>query len=108
MVQVLPKSLIGKAISYNLARWDRLCIYAHHGHLEIDNNPVENSIRPIAIGRKNYLFAGSHDAAQRAAVVYSLLGTCKINDINPYDWLKNTLAKIPDHKVNCLHELLPL
>lgn len=108
ITQTLPKSSIGKAIAYSLARWDKLCIYAHHGHLEIDNNPVENAIRPMVIGRKNYLFAGSHDAAQRAAIIYSLLGCCKMNDINPYTWLKDTLIKIPDYKANRLAELLPV
>ena len=108
IMQVLPKSTIGKAIAYALARWEKLCIYAHNGYLEIDNNPVENAIRPVALGRKNYLFAGSHDAAQRAAMIYSLLATCKANGIEPYQWLKDTLAKLPEHKANRLHELLPL
>lgn len=108
IMQVLPKSTIGKAIAYALARWEKLCIYAHHGNLEIDNNPVENAIRPVALGRKNYLFAGSHDAAQRAAMVYSLLATCKANSIEPYQWLKDTLAKLPEHKANRLYELLPI
>jgi transposase len=108
VMQVLPKSTIGKAINYALARWDKLCIYTHHGHLEIDNNPVENAIRPVALGRKNYLFAGSHEAAQRAAMIYSLLATCKANGIEPYQWLKDTLAKLPDHKAYKLYELLPI
>jgi transposase len=107
IMQVLPKSAIGKAIAYALARWDKLCIYAQHGHLEIDNNPVENAIRPVALGRKNYLFAGSHEAAQRAAMVYSLMATCKANNIEPYNWLKQTLTIIADHKANKLAELLP-
>lgn len=108
ITQTLPKSSIGKAIAYSLARWDKLCLYAHHGHLEIDNNPVENAIRPMVIGRKNYLFAGSHDAAQRAAIIYSLLGCCKIKNVNPYTWLRDTLSKINDHKADKLDELLPV
>lgn len=106
--EVLPKSAIGIAITYTLSRWDGLCVYITDGKLNIDNNPVENSIRPIAIGRKNYLFAGSHDAAQRTAILYSLFATCKLNDINPYTWLKETLIVIPNHPVNRLEELLPI
>ena len=105
--QVTPQSPIGKAITYTLTRWDKLCIYAHNGHLEIDNNPVENAIRPVALGRKNYLFAGSHEAAQRAAIIYSLIATCKANNIEPYAWLKKTLTIINDYKVNMIYQLIP-
>ena len=105
---VLPSSGISKAIVYSLSRWNELTIYTTNGKLNIDNNPVENSIRPIALGRKNYLFAGSHEAAQRTAIVYSLLGTCKLNGINPLTWLKETLIRLPNHPVNKLNELLPL
>lgn len=107
ITHVTPQSPIGKAIAYALTRWDKLCIYTHNGHLEIDNNPVENAIRPVALGRKNYLFAGSHEAAQRAAIIYSLIATCKAHNIEPYAWLKNTLTIINDCKANKLHELLP-
>jgi transposase len=69
---------------------------------------LENSIRPLAIGRKNYLFAGSHDAAQNAAMIYSFLGTCKINDIEPYKWLKQTLDTLPSYQQDKLQDLLPL
>ena len=88
-------------------RWDKLCLYAKHGELEIDNNLVENAIRPVALGRKNYLFAGSHQAAQRAGMIYSLLASCKHNGIEPTAWLKNILKVLPDHKANQLHLLLP-
>lgn len=108
IIKVTPKSLIGQAIAYSLARWDKLSLYITDGRLEIDNNLVENSIRPVAVGRKNYLFAGSHDAAQRAAMIYSLLGTCKKNGIEPFEWLKNTLSVLPDYKANQLHLLLPI
>ena len=77
------------------------------GHLEIDNNLAENSIRPIALGRKNYLFAGSERGAERAAMMYSFFGTCRKNDINPFAWLKKVLEVIPNWKVNKLAELLP-
>ncbi len=75
--------------------------------LNIDNNPVENSIRPVALGRKNYLFAGSHEAARRSGMLYSLLGTCKMHSIEPYTWLKNILKKIPSYPINKIKELLP-
>lgn len=104
---VLPKSSIGQAIAYTLGLWPRLTRYTQHGQVEIDNNLVENSIRPVAIGRKNYMFAGSHEAAQQAAMIYSFLGTCKINNIEPYGWLKNTLQRLPDHSIQKLDELLP-
>lgn len=104
---VLPKSTIGKALHYSLQRWDKLMVYTTDGRLEIDNNLVENAIRPVAIGRKNYLFAGSHNGARRAAMLYSLLGTCKVNDVNPFEWLKDVLFKIQDYKITNLHELLP-
>jgi transposase len=107
-IQAIPKSPIGKAIAYSLQRWDKLIIYTTDGSLNIDNNPVENAIRPVAIGRKNYLFAGSHDAAQRSAMLYSLLGTCKLHGLNPFEWLKDTLQKINDHPINRIHELLPI
>ena len=106
-IQYLPKTLIGEAICYALNRWEKLMVYANDGKLEIDNNLVENSIRPIAIGRKNYLFAGSHDAAQRAAMIYSLLGTCKLKGVEPFQWLKNVFEVLPDWKFNRLEELLP-
>ena len=91
--KVLPQSPIGKAMGYSLSRWEKLCIYTTDARLKIDNNPVENAIRPVAIGRKNYLFAGSHDAAQRAAMVYSLFATCRLHHIYPYQWLKDVLDR---------------
>lgn len=106
-MQVLPKSAIGKAIAYSLERWERLSAYAGDGQLNIDNNPVENSIRPVALGRKNYLFAGSHEAAKRSGMLYSLLGTCKMHGIDPYTWLKDILGQIADHPVNKIQDLLP-
>ena len=107
ILRVLPKSLIGEAIAYSLGRWEKLSIYATDGKLEIDNNLVENVIRPVALGRKNYLFAGSHEAAQRSAMLYSFMGTCKLRGVEPLQWLKTTLSKLPDYKANRLSELLP-
>jgi transposase len=106
-VQVLPKSAIGKALAYSLQRWDKLSLYIADGRINIDNNPVENSIRPVALGRKNYLFAGSHEAAKRSGMLYSLLGTCKMHGIEPYSWLKDVLQQIADHPINTIQELLP-
>ncbi|MCJ7447983.1 MAG: IS66 family transposase [Bacteroidales bacterium] len=104
---VLPKSSIGQAITYTLGLWNRLTRYTQNGQVEIDNNLIENSIRPVALGRKNYLFAGSHEAAQQAAMIYSFLGTCKINNVEPLGLLKDVLQKIQDHSIQKLDELLP-
>jgi len=104
---VLPKSPMGKAIAYCIPRWDYLMNYLKDGSLEIDNNLAENAIRPIALGRKNYLFAGSARGAERAAMFYSFFGTCRKNNVNPFDWLKKVLEIIPEYKVNKLEELLP-
>lgn len=106
-LSVTPKSPIGEALAYSIRRWDKLSLYTTNGMLCIDNNPVENSIRPVALGRKNYLFCGSHEAAQRTAMLYSLLGTCKMHGINPTDWLKDVLQRIPAHPINRITELLP-
>ncbi len=105
--KVLPKSPIGQAIAYSLPRWDKLSIYANNAILKIDNNPVENAIRPVAIGRKNYLFAGSHEAAQRAAMVYSLFATCRLHNINPFNWLKDVLERMHLYNTKNIIELLP-
>jgi transposase len=94
--KALPQSPIGKALAYALGLWDNMKYYCLHGHLQVDNNAVENAIRPIALGRKNYLFAGSHDAAQNAAILYSLFATCKKHQINPEKWLTDILQKIND------------
>jgi transposase len=106
-IHAIPKSSIGKALGYSIERWEKLSLYTGEGMLNIDNNPVENSIRPVALGRKNYLFAGSHEAAKRSGMLYSLLGTCKMHGIEPYGWLKNVLQTIADHPVNKVQELLP-
>ncbi|MBX7177030.1 MAG: transposase, partial [Saprospiraceae bacterium] len=104
---ILPASSLGEAIGYTLKRWRQLSNYIDHGEVEIDNNLIENKIRPIALGRKNYLFAGSHDSAQRAAMIYSLFATCKLHNINPYDWLIDVFKRINDHPINRIDELLP-
>lgn len=105
--QVPPASPIGKAIAYSLSRWKKLMTYTGHPFLEIDNNLVENAIRPTVLGRKNYLFSGSHEGAERSAMIYSLLGSCKMNDVNPEKWLSDILIKLPDTKTSELFSLLP-
>jgi len=108
LIETLPKSAIGGAIAYTLNLWPRLIRYIEDGRYQIDNNQIENSIRPIAIGRKNYLFAGSHEAAQRAAMIYSFVGTCKQHKIDPLTWLENVIERLPYFKKNDdLSVLLP-
>ncbi len=97
-----------KALDYSIKRWPALIRYAESGILPIDNNPVENSIRPIAIGKKNWLFAGSERAGRRAAAIQSLLGTAKLNGLDPHAWLKDTLEKLPIWPYSRIDELLPL
>jgi hypothetical protein len=96
-----------KALDYTLKRWPSLIRYAETGHLPIDNNPVENTIRPIALGKKNWLFAGSERAGQRAAAIQTLLGTAKLNGIDPAAWLRDTLEKLPAWPNSRIDELLP-
>ena len=103
----LPKSQIGKAMAYAYARWDALSAYLYDGNLFIDNNLVENAIRPIALGRKNYLFAGSHEAAQRSAMIYSFFAICKKHEVNPFQWLKYTLQNIMSINHKNIKELYP-
>jgi hypothetical protein len=105
--EVLPKSLMGKAITYNLHLWENISKYVEDGSYHIDNNLIENTIRPLALGRKNYLFAGSHGAAQNAAMFYSFFATCKVNNIEPMAWLSDVLNRINDTKLSELDQLLP-
>lgn len=104
---VTPTSPVGKAMAYSMKLWKGLTAFTTDGQLEIDNNRIENEIRPIALGRKNYLFAGSHESAQRIAMIYSLLASCKVNDIDPMKWLTNVLEELPNRNVNDIEELLP-
>ena len=106
-IKVTPKSPIGKAMTYTQNQWPKLIRVLEEGKLELDNNPVENKIRPLALGRKNYLFAGSHPAAQRIAMIYSFFASCKLNDLNPREWLTYVLENINDTKVTKLNTLLP-
>lgn len=107
-LRVADGSALAKAIDYSLKRWPAYTRYADSGHLPIDNNPVENIIRPIAIGKKNWLFAGSERAGKRAANIYTLLATAKLNGIEPSAWLKDTLEKLPTWPNSRIDELLPI
>jgi len=104
---VLPKSQIGKAMAYAYARWDMLSEYLRDGNLQIDNNLIENAIRPVALGRKNWLFAGSHEAAQRSAMIYSFFAICKKHEVNPFQWLKYVLLNIATINHKNIKDLYP-
>ena len=101
-------SLIGKAITYAYTRWDNMMRYLEDGRLLLDNNLAENEIRPITLGRKNYLFCGNHEAAQNMAVVCSLLATCRNHDVNPRDYLNDVISQMPYHTKASYEELLQL
>ncbi len=107
IVKVLPKSAIAMAMAYNLKLWHRLIRYVDDGKYLPDNNLIENSIRPVALGRKNYMFAGSHEGAQRSAMIYSFMGTCKQHGVEPFRWLEDVLNRISECKMSQLDELLP-
>ena len=94
-------------MQYTFDRWDELGNYMLDGLLEIDNNLVENAIRPVAIGRKNYLFAGTHESAQRNAIMYTFMCDCKKHNVNPEAWLNYVLEKIPSASILELEKLLP-
>ena len=101
------KSPLAGAIQYTLARWAALTRYTEDGRIEIDNNPAERAIRALVLGRRNYLFAGSDAGGETAARLYSLIGTCRLNDIDPYLYLRYVLERIAEHPINRIDELLP-
>lgn len=102
-----PKSAIGKALAYAINRWPALVRYLDDGMINIDNNPVENSIRGIALGKRNWLFAGSEAGGRRAAQFYTLIETAKLNDINPGAYLKHGLTELLSATSKTLDALLP-
>jgi hypothetical protein len=101
------KSELAQAIHYALSNWIALTRYRDDGRLEIDNNAAERALRAVALGRKNWLFAGSDDGGERAAAIYTLIGTAKLNDIDPEAYLRHVLQRIPDHPINKIDALLP-
>jgi len=104
---VSAKSALGVAINYALVRWTQLTRYRDNGHIQIDNNTAERSIRPIVLGRRNYLFAGSDAGGERAANIYSLIGSAMLNEMDPYLYLRHVLERIAEHPINRIAELLP-
>jgi hypothetical protein len=109
LVQLSKKSELAKAIRYAVkpAHWQALTYYCENGHVEIDNNAAERSLRPVALGRKAFLFAGSDAGGERAAAMYSLIGSAKLNGLDPESYLRHVLARIADHPINKVDELLP-
>jgi transposase len=107
LTKLSRKSETATAINYALGRWPALLRYCNDGLLEIDNNAAERALRAVALGRKNYLFAGSDFGGERAAAIYSLIGSAKLNDIDPEAYLGDVLARISDHPINRITELLP-
>ena len=101
------KSDLAAAIRYSLVRWTALTRYCEDGRIEIDNSAAERALRAVALGRKNYLFAGSDAGGDRAAAFYSLIGTAKLNGLDPEAYLREVFARIADHPINCIEELLP-
>ena len=103
-----PRSGLAEAIRYALTRWPALCRFVEDGRIELDNNPVERAIRPVALGRKNHLFAGSDGGADRWAAVASLLETAKLNGVEPYTYLKDVLERMTNgHPMRQIDDLLP-
>jgi hypothetical protein len=105
--RISSKTPLAGAIRYALTRMKRLRPYLKNGFLELDNNTAERSMRPIALGRKNYLFMGSERGGKSAAIAYTLIETAKLNGVDPQAWLTNVLGRIADHKITKLDELMP-
>jgi len=105
--QVEKKSELAGAFHYALNNWDALVRYTQDGRLDIDNNAAERSIRGMGVGRRNYLFFGSDSGGERAAIIYALIETCKLNQIDPQCYLQYVLERIADHPINRIEELLP-
>lgn len=104
---VSAKSSLALAIKYTLVRWEAMARFCSDGRIEIDNNSAERSIRPIVLGRRNYLFAGADTGGERAANIYSLIGTCLLNSIEPYAYLRHVIERIANHPINRIEALLP-
>jgi len=105
--RTLPQGLLGQAIDYTLARWTALTRFVDDGRLEIDNNLIENAIRPSALGKKNWLFIGHPTAGERSAVIYTLLGSCRRQGINPFEYLKDLFTRLPAAKISEIEQFTP-
>jgi transposase len=105
--RTLPQGLLGQAIDYALSRWEALTRYLEDGALEIDNNLIENAIRPSALGKKNWLFIGHPSAGDRSAILYTLLGSCRRHGINPFDYLKDLFTRLPSAKITDIKQFTP-
>jgi transposase len=105
--KVSRKSELAKAIGYSLTRWKSLTRYRDDGRVELDNNAAERALRGVALGRSNYLFMGSDAGGERAAAIYSLVESAKLNGLDPQAYLRDVLTRIADHPINRIDELLP-
>jgi transposase len=105
--RVSKNSEAGKAINYSLKRWTALTRFLDDGRLCMSNNAAERELRTVAVGRRNWTFAGSDEGGRRAAAIYTLIATAKLNDVDPQAWLADLLARLPDHPARRIHELLP-
>lgn len=103
----LTQSLLGSAIDYALNQWSTLEVFLKDGRVEIDNNLVENAIRPTAIGKKNWLFIGQAEAGQRSAIIYTVIESCRRRGLNPYDYLKEVLTRLPRMTNRQIPEITP-
>ncbi|EKT6184928.1 TPA: transposase, partial [Escherichia coli] len=101
------KSRLGEAFSYVLNQWDALCYYSDDGLAEADNNTAERALRAVCLGKKNYVFFGSDHGGERGALLYGLIGTCRLNGIDPEAYLRHILSVLPEWPSNCVDELLP-
>ncbi len=105
---IRPKSPEAQAIGYVMRQWEALKRYTEHGALSIDNNLAERTLRPVAIGRKNWLFAGSDEGAKRAAVIFSLVASCRLHGVDPYAYFRFLLQQLPIHPAERIGELTPM
>ena len=107
VTQIDGKSALAGAFNYSLSRWGSLCRYTEDGRLEIDNLIAERSIRGMGIGRRNFMFFGSDSGGERAAIIYALIETCKLNKLDPHSYLQYVIERIADHPINKIDQLLP-